>query len=101
MGKIIGIDLGTTFSAVAQLDDTGRAVIVHNQEGENITASAVEFVSDELIYVGSEAKKSLGTDSKNVLEKFKIENSFYGRIEGNGECSKPSLNYKFVEEIKN
>ena len=73
MGKIIGIDLGTTFSAVAQLDDTGRAVIVHNQEGENITASAVEFVSDELIYVGSEAKKSLGTDSKNVLEKFKIE----------------------------
>ena len=73
MGKIIGIDLGTTFSAVAQLDDTGRAVIVHNQEGENITPSAVEFASDELIYVGSEAKKSLGTDSKNVLEKFKIE----------------------------
>ena len=73
MGKIIGIDLGTTFSAVAQLDDTGRAVIVHNQEGENITPSAVEFVSDELIYVGSEAKKSLGLGDKNILEKFKIE----------------------------
>ena len=73
MGKIIGIDLGTTFSAVAQLDDTGRAVIVHNQEGENITASVVEFVSDELIYVGSEAKKSLGTGDKNVLAQFKRE----------------------------
>ena len=30
MGVIVGIDLGTTYSAVAQLDDTGRPQIVHN-----------------------------------------------------------------------
>ena len=43
MGAFIGIDLGTTFSAVAQIDDTGRPAIVANQEGENITPSVVEF----------------------------------------------------------
>ena len=71
MGKIIGIDLGTTFSAVAQLDDTGRPAIVHNADGENITASAVEFVAEDQMFVGSEAKKSLGLGDKNVLGRFK------------------------------
>ena len=31
MGNIVGIDLGTTFSAIAQLDDNGRSVIVTNR----------------------------------------------------------------------
>ena len=37
MGKFLGIDLGTTFSAMATIDDTGRPVIVHNQEEFNGT----------------------------------------------------------------
>ena len=45
MGNIVGIDLGTTFSAVAKLDDTGRAEIIENTEGGNITPSVVEFTS--------------------------------------------------------
>jgi molecular chaperone DnaK len=35
MAAFIGIDLGTTFSAVATIDETGRPSIVHNQEGSN------------------------------------------------------------------
>ena len=41
MGNIVGIHLGLTFSAVAQLDDTGTAVIVHNLDGENRTPSVL------------------------------------------------------------
>jgi len=43
MSKFIGIDLGTTFSAVAQVDETGRATIIHNEDGINITPSVVSF----------------------------------------------------------
>ena len=39
MGNIVGIDLGTTFSAIAKLDDTGRPEIIDNAEGENVTVS--------------------------------------------------------------
>ena len=47
MGNIVGIQLGLTFSAVAQLDDTGRAVIVHNLDGENRTPSVVSIESEK------------------------------------------------------
>ena len=71
MGKIIGIDLGTTFSAVAQLDDTGRAVIVHNDAGENVTPSVVRFNSENDIDVGSGPKRDLAFHEPNVFGRFK------------------------------
>ncbi|MBT7558651.1 Hsp70 family protein [Candidatus Woesearchaeota archaeon] len=37
MSAFIGIDLGTTYSAVSYINDTGRPMIVHNSEGSNIT----------------------------------------------------------------
>ncbi len=40
-GKLVGIDLGTTFSAIATLDDHGQAVTLPNREGEMLTPSAV------------------------------------------------------------
>lgn len=56
MGKYIGIDLGTTFSVVAYVNESGNPEIIDNQEGENITASAVLF---------EEGKVIVGTDAKN------------------------------------
>ena len=53
--SIIGIDLGTTYCAVAQLDDLGRPNII-SINGANITPSVVEF-SPEKTLVGLEAKK--------------------------------------------
>jgi molecular chaperone DnaK len=41
MGKLVGIDLGTTFSAIATLDDRGQAVTLPNRDGEMLTPSAV------------------------------------------------------------
>lgn len=57
MGKYIGIDLGTTFSVAAYIDDNGNPQVINNQEGENITPSAVLF-EDGAIIVGADAKNS-------------------------------------------
>jgi molecular chaperone DnaK len=60
VGNIVGIDLGTTFSAIATLDDTGRPIIVENADGANITASAVEFTGPDTFVVGLEATNNIG-----------------------------------------
>lgn len=55
MGKYIGIDLGTTFSCMAYINENGQPEMIPNGEGENITPSAVLFDGDSTI-VGREAK---------------------------------------------
>ena len=47
MSAILGIDLGTTNSALAVLDQTGKPDIVANGEGENVTPSAVYFEPED------------------------------------------------------
>ena len=56
MAQFVGIDLGTTFSAISVFDDTGRPKIVHNHEGQNITPSCVAEV-DGVYKVGAEPRK--------------------------------------------
>jgi molecular chaperone DnaK len=51
-----GIDLGTTQSCIARVDDTGRAVILKNAIGEDTTPSVVFFESPENVVVGRQAK---------------------------------------------
>ena len=57
MGLTIGIDLGTTYSAVAMVDRSGRPEIVPNAEGQRITPSVVFFSGDAAL-VGAVAKRS-------------------------------------------
>ena len=71
MGVILGIDLGTTFSVVAQLDEMGLAKIVYNTEGDNLTPSVVEINKDKSVEVGQLAKHNLGIEDKVVLDRFK------------------------------
>jgi len=63
----IGIDLGTTYSAVAQLDINGRTMMVRNSQGEVLTPSVVLFDDNEII-VGKEAKKSADQYPDRVAE---------------------------------
>ncbi len=60
MGNIVGIDLGTTFSALAILNAIGKPEIVPNADGERLTPSAIFFDEEnpELIRVGIEAINS-------------------------------------------
>lgn len=61
----IGIDLGTTFSVIAKLDDLGRPVTIPNSEGDNITPSVI-FLEDGNPVVGKEAVKAIATDADQV-----------------------------------
>jgi molecular chaperone DnaK len=72
MAAFIGIDLGTTFSAVATLDDTGRPSIVHNSDGRNLTPSCVAE-NDGTIVVGEFARRTYGNTPDKAAARFKRE----------------------------
>ncbi|WP_372871031.1 molecular chaperone DnaK [Shewanella sp.] len=65
MGKIIGIDLGTTNSCVAVLDG-GKARVIENAEGDRTTPSIIAFTEDETL-VGQPAKRQAVTNPTNTF----------------------------------
>ena len=66
MGKIIGIDLGTTNSCVAVLDGD-KVRVLENSEGRRTTPSIVAYAKDGEIIVGDAAKRQAVTNPKNTL----------------------------------
>ena len=66
MGKIIGIDLGTTNSCVAIMDGKNSKVI-ENSEGRRTTPSIVAFTESDEMLVGDPAKRQAVTNPKNTL----------------------------------
>ena len=71
MSKIIGIDLGTTFSAIAQLDDLGNPeVLASTDANKKITASAV-YLKEKNVVVGDKALDALIATPKNVVTETK------------------------------
>jgi len=70
MAKIIGIDLGTTNSAVAYLE-AGQPVIIPNKEGSRLTPSVVAFTKNGEILVGQLAKRQAITNPKNTIYSIK------------------------------
>lgn len=63
----VGIDLGTTFSAVAILDDLGRPRTLTNADGDRLTPSTLLFEGNNVV-VGKEALKALATDAEDVAQ---------------------------------
>jgi len=66
MGKIIGIDLGTTNSCVAVMDG-GEAKVIENAEGDRTTPSIIAYANDGEILVGQPAKRQAVTNPNNTL----------------------------------
>ncbi|MED5581733.1 MAG: molecular chaperone DnaK, partial [Pseudomonadota bacterium] len=66
MGKIIGIDLGTTNSCVAVLDGSD-AKVIENSEGDRTTPSIIAYTDDGEILVGQNAKRQAVTNPQNTL----------------------------------
>jgi molecular chaperone DnaK len=66
MGKIIGIDLGTTNSCVAVMDG-GSPRVIENAEGGRTTPSIVAYTDDGEILVGQSAKRQAVTNPDNTL----------------------------------
>ena len=70
MGKIIGIDLGTTNSCVAVMDG-GQSRVIENSEGDRTTPSVVAFTEDGEVMVGAPAKRQAVTNPENTLHAVK------------------------------
>lgn len=66
MGKIIGIDLGTTNSCVSVMEN-GVAKIIENAEGGRTTPSIIAYTNDGEILVGQAAKRQAVTNPHNTL----------------------------------
>jgi molecular chaperone DnaK len=66
MGKIIGIDLGTTNSCVSVLEG-GKPKVIENAEGDRTTPSIVGYTEDGEILVGQSAKRQAVTNPQNTL----------------------------------
>ena len=75
MGKIIGIDLGTTNSCVAVMEG-GQPTVIANQEGSRTTPSVVAFTKSGERLVGQVAKRQAITNPENTI--FSIKR-FMGR----------------------
>ena len=85
---VFGIDLGTTYSCIAYVDETGRATVINNQEGTNTTPSVVNFASPTQVVVGQVAKENAVIDPQNTVSLVKTlmgKSNF--AISYNGEAS--------------
>ena len=72
MSKVIGIDLGTTNSCMAYMED-GKGIIIPNAEGNKTTPSVVAFTNDGKRLVGENAKRQAVTNPLNTVASIKRE----------------------------
>jgi molecular chaperone DnaK len=70
---IFGIDLGTTYSCIAYVDEYGKAVVIPNAEGDLTTPSVVLFEGKDRVVVGKEAKNSAVLSPEHVVSMIKRE----------------------------
>ncbi|MDX6739358.1 Hsp70 family protein [Actinocorallia sp. A-T 12471] len=68
---VYGIDLGTTYSCIASIDDVGRPTVLRNLEGTDTTPSVVYFESGSNVVVGATAKDTAVIDPDNVVSLIK------------------------------
>ena len=85
--KIIGIDLGTTYSVVAILDEsTAEPVVIPNSEGSNKTPSIVAFTESGEVLVGEIARRQMATNPEGTITSVKrLMGKYYSDIEGSDE----------------
>ncbi len=96
MGKIIGIDLGTTNSCVAVLEGKDP-VVIPNQEGARTTPSVVAFTKDGERLVGAAAKRQAVTNPENTI--FSIKR-FMGRMHNEVASEEKIVPYKVTSNDK-
>jgi molecular chaperone DnaK len=100
MSNYIGIDLGTSFSAVAYIDESGRPKIINNERNENITPSAVALHRGELV-VGEMARRIWGNDPENAVARFKHAMGTSEKFSiGSDELSPTELSSAVLNKLK-
>ena len=84
----LGIDLGTTFSAVAQVNEAGLPIVLPNAEGSPTTPSVVLFDGGQAV-VGAVARESLATEPESVVQLVKRHVGSGWTFEYRGVCYRP------------
>lgn len=100
MSKVIGIDLGTTNSCMAYMEN-GKAIIIPNAEGNKTTPSIVAFTSDGKRLVGENAKRQAVTNPNNTFASIKREmgTSFHKKINGK-EYTPQEISAMILQKLK-
>ena len=99
MGKIIGIDLGTTNSCVAVLEG-GEPVVITNPEGGRTTPSVVAFKGDDEL-VGDTAKRQAVTNVENTVASIKRKMGTKDKVKANGKKYTPEeISAKILMKLK-
>lgn len=101
MSNIVGIDLGTTYSAISKLNILGKPEIIPNAEGQRITASALYFGEDKT-YSGETAKNMSKQDDSRFADDFKRDMGapvYHKSILGEKK-SPIALSAKILEKLK-
>src|SRR5918995_451721 len=91
--KIIGIDLGTTNSVVAVMEESGEVKVIANQEGNRITPSVVAFTDKGERLVGDPAKRQAALNPRRTVYSIK---RFMGRRHKEVESEEKLVPYKIV-----
>lgn len=68
MNYVFGIDLGTTYSCIAYIDEYGKPVVLKNSDGDHTTPSVVMVESADNIIVGTEAKRSIEIEPDKTVQ---------------------------------
>ncbi|NLB80774.1 MAG: Hsp70 family protein, partial [Clostridiaceae bacterium] len=100
MGKIIGIDLGTTNSCVA-VREGGEPVVIPNAEGARTTSSVVAFTKSNERLVGQIAKRQAITNPERTIASIKRDMGTDRRIDIDGKkYSPPEISAMILQKIK-
>ena len=101
MGKIIGIDLGTTNSCVAVMEG-GQPVVIANAEGSRTTPSVVAFTKNGDRLVGEPAKRQAVTNADHTIASIKREMGTNHKVNIDGKSYSPQeISAMILQKLKN
>lgn len=96
MSAVVGIDLGTSFSAVAAIDETGRPKIILNKDNQALTPSCVVETSDGRMEVGEFARRQWGNAPDTAAARFKRDMGTSAKFSIMGKQFSPTQLSTFV-----
>lgn len=100
MGKIIGIDLGTTNSCVAVMEG-GKPTVITNAEGERTTPSIVAFTKTGERLVGDPAKRQAVTNAENTISSIKRKMGTDEKVTADGKSYSPQqISAMILQKLK-
>lgn len=103
MNYVYGIDLGTTYSCIAYMDEYGKPVVLKNRDGDHTTPSVVMIETEDNIIVGMEAKRSIEMEPDKTVQfiKRKMGRENDKVILNGTEYSAPEISAYILKKIVN